>query len=115
MKLLILMNFENYLLAAYAIMGTISMFGYIPQIWTLVRSTGRSMSTPISTWSLWTVDALVSFLYAIFILKNIPTITLVGLDLCAALLITGLTIYNRFFRFKLIGATIPQRPSQNAA
>ncbi len=115
MKLLILFSFEEYLLAAYALVGMVSAVGYGPQIWTLIVSTGRSKGTPISTWSLWAIEACVTFAYAIFILKNTATIILVGVDLLAAVIITILTIYNRFYRFRTVGADLPTRPLQNAA
>lgn len=99
MKLLLLYSFEDYLIIAYSFMAAIAAFGYGPQIWTLIRSTGHSMSTPISTWLLWTTEAFVSFLYAIIILQDTITILVFGVDFLAALLIISLTIYNRYYRF----------------
>jgi hypothetical protein len=100
MKLLLLYGFQDYLIIAYSLFGVISAIGYGPQIWTLIKSTGRSMSTPITTWLLWSVEAIVTTLYAIFILQDMITIAIVSVDLLAAISICGLTIYNRHYRFE---------------
>lgn len=114
MPLFTLIGFEDYILAAYAIMGTISALGYIPQIWTLMKSTGRSMSTPISAWTLWTMEAFATFLYAVFILKDSPAMILVGINFLSALVITLLIIYNRYYRFKPAEVNTSHNPLRNS-
>jgi hypothetical protein len=99
MKFLLLYSFQDYLIIAYGFMAAIAAFGYGPQIWTLIKSTGHSMSTPISTWVLWSVEAVISLSYAVFVLQDLITSLVFGFDALAALTICGLTIHNRHFRF----------------
>lgn len=99
MKILLFYSFQDYLAIAYSFMAAIAAFGYGPQIWTLIRSTGHSMSTPISTWLLWTTEASVSLTYAIVKLKDPVTIMVFAVDFLAAFSIVSLTIYNRYYRF----------------
>ena len=70
MKVLLLHSFQDYLILAYSFMAAIAAFGYGPQIYTLIKSTGHSISTPITTWLLWTAEASVSFTYAIIVLRD---------------------------------------------
>lgn len=99
MRLIFLHSFPEFLIFAYALFGTISVLGYGPQIWTLARSTGRSMSTPITTWLLWSCEAIIAFLYALVVLKDPLTSLFFGLDSLCSVTIVGLTIWNRFYRF----------------
>lgn len=99
MKFLFLYSFEGYLTILYSFMAAIAAFGYGPQIWTLIRSTGHSISTPISTWLIWASEAGVSFTYACVNLKDPITMLVFGIDFLAAATILGLTIYNRFYRY----------------
>ena len=104
MRLLILLTMDDYITLAYSIMGVISCLGYAPQIWTLVVSKGRSLGTPISTWSLWGVEAIASLLYAVRLLKDPIVITFATIDVLAAFIIVGLTIYNRYYRYQKYAA-----------
>tara|TARA_R110002124_G_scaffold149220_1_gene315228 strand:- start:393258 stop:393614 length:357 start_codon:yes stop_codon:yes gene_type:complete len=99
MKFLLLYSLQDYLIIAYGFMAAIAAFGYGPQIWTLIKSTGRSMSTPISTWVLWSAEAVISFSYAAIVLQDLITSLVFGFDALAALTICGLTVYNRHYRF----------------
>jgi|TARA_R110002126_G_scaffold13118_7_gene57148 hypothetical protein len=99
MKILLLHSFQDYLIIAYSFMAAIAAFGYGPQIYTLIKSTGHSISTPISTWLLWTAEACVSFTYAVIILRDPVTMFVFGVDFLASLIIVSLTVYNRSYRF----------------
>jgi hypothetical protein len=102
-------TFEDFLIVAYSFVALLAIIGYGPQIYLLWKSNGRSKSTPISTWLLWTFEAGVAFLYAIFILKDLLTICVFSIDLVAASAILGLTIYNRHYRF-----SGPQKQEESA-
>lgn len=99
MKVLLLHSFQDYLILAYSFMAAIAAFGYGPQIYTLIKSTGHSISTPITTWLLWTAEASVSLTYAIVVLRDPVTTLVFGVDFLAAFSIVALTIYNRYYRF----------------
>jgi hypothetical protein len=99
MKVLLLHSFQDYLILAYSFMAAIAAFGYGPQIYTLIKSTGHSISTPITTWLLWTAEASVSLTYAIIVLRDPVTMLVFGVDFLAAFSIVALTIYNRYYRF----------------
>jgi hypothetical protein len=99
MKVLLLHSFQDYLIIAYSFMAAIAAFGYGPQIYTLIKSTGHSVSTPITTWLLWTAEACVSFTYAVIVLRDPVTMFVFGVDLVASFSIVSLTVYNRYYRF----------------
>jgi hypothetical protein len=99
MQFFLLHSMQDYLIIAYTFMGAVAAFGYGPQIWTLIKSTGHSMSTPISTWTLWSAQAIVAFAYAAIVLQDLIASLVFGVDMIAAMAICALTIHNRHYRF----------------
>ena len=84
----------------FALTGFVSIVGYLPQLYTLLRSTGRSIAVSIHTWIIWTADSVIALLYGIFELQDTLYIAIVTFDVFGSGGILALTIYNRFFRFK---------------
>lgn len=95
MKIIALLAFENSIIVAYSIIGFISLVAYLPQILKLLRSKTSSKDVSLQTWAVWSVDAMVSLFYAIFILQDMIASIVFGVDFLGALCILGLTTYNR--------------------
>lgn len=89
------MQFENYLIIAYSIVGFIALVGYVPQILKLIRSDGQSQDISINTWAIWSFEALVAVCYAVWVLQDLLTVVIFGFDVVCSFLILSLAIYNR--------------------
>ena len=95
MKILALLTFENSLVFAYMGIGLLSLLAYLPQIRKLFKSKNGASDISIETWSVWSLDAVISLLYAIFILKDIPASLIFGIDFLGALTILTLAASNK--------------------
>lgn len=84
----------------YASVGFITLVGYLPQIYALLKANGRSESISLSTWGFWCYTSTVAFLYALFVNgdKSIIFVSVVNAFGCWSILL--LASYNRFIRFK---------------
>lgn len=52
---------------AYSAMGFVAMAGYIPQMRTFWNKPEVCANTPVLTWSLWSCQTVVFFLYAVIV------------------------------------------------
>jgi len=95
MKILALITFHNSIVFAYAFIGFVSLVAYLPQVISLFKSTGASRDVSIKTWIVWSIDSLVSLLYAIVVLQDLIASLIFLVDTLGGLLIVGLTARNR--------------------
>ncbi len=84
----------------YAGVGAMGVAGFVPQIIKLLKATGQSKAISLQTWGIWTFGNSISFLYAIFILKDLTAIAVIGGNLMGTTSVFCLASYNRFIRFR---------------
>jgi hypothetical protein len=58
-------NFNHLLTVAYFAMGFVALIGYIPQMRAFWTRPELCAATPLLTWSLWSSQTVVFFLYAV--------------------------------------------------
>lgn len=95
MKIIAFLTFQNSIVVAYSIIGFISLVAYLPQIMALLKSKGSAKDLSLQTWFVWSLDALVSLFYAIFVLQDLIASIVFGVDFLGALCILSLASYNR--------------------
>lgn len=96
MKILAILTFEHSLIFAYSLIGFVSLLAYAPQIRRLFKSKNAVTDISLQTWSVWCMDAVVSLLYAIFVLEDLLTSLIFGIDFLGAASIVGLVAKNKF-------------------
>ena len=84
----------------YQLVAIISAIGYLPQIYNLIISTGKSLAISLTTWFIWLSSWLISLTYGILYIEDWRFILVASINVLGHVLIIGLTIYNRFYRFK---------------
>ena len=99
MPLDIILTKESAVIALYTISGAVGVTGFIPQIWKLITSTGKSKAISLQTYAVWWSTAAVSWLYGIMILHDFMASAIAAGFTIGNTLIIALTIYNRYFRF----------------
>ena len=82
---------EAFLTTLYGLVGGISIAAYVPQIWGLMKATGRSEAFSISTWALWSFTGTVTAFYAAIVVKDLPFIVVSILNMLG---IINRTIFN---------------------
>ena len=93
-------DFNATLTIAYSLSGGMMLAGFIPQIWNLIISTGRSKAISIPTYLIWFICTFISGLYAMFVAGDM-LISLIGFAASFGnFTIISLTLYNRYWRFK---------------
>ena len=95
MQIIALLTFSHIIIVAYTIIGVISLVAYLPQIMTLWRSNSSSKDISLQTWSIWSLNALVSMFYAVFVLQDLIASLVFGVDFLGALCILWLATMNR--------------------
>ena len=88
----------DVLTAAYAAFGVIGALAFLPQLLVLYKDKTRSENISLSTWLMWSSQAIVFFLYALIVVQKT---TMVLVTLSIAILCTACTLmllYNRFGR-----------------
>lgn len=86
------------LTAAYAVAGVVGVAGYLPQMWALWKDNSRSLNVPLLTWTIWTVQTMVYFAYALVVNGDRAFILIMLATLVAVSICFGLLVYNRYFR-----------------
>jgi len=81
------------LIVAYASVGVISIIGYWPTIKDLLFN--RIKSANVDSYIIWTITAVVSLLYALFILDDWLVRIVMGLNLACCFIIMVLSIRLR--------------------
>jgi uncharacterized protein with PQ loop repeat len=83
----------------YAVVGIISLIGYLPQIKLLIISKRAPTEISIKTWTLWTLENVVALAYGIFCLKDFLFCALTALDLICTSTIIILVMHNRYVKY----------------
>jgi hypothetical protein len=78
------------LVAAYGLVGLIGLSAYWPTIKDLYRH--KKPSANITSFVLWTVTSIISFLYATFVLKDVLVQSITGLNFVACATVVVLSI-----------------------
>ena len=82
--------------ALYAVFGVVLVAAYFPQLLSVWRSRTGAADVSLGTWSIWSVSATVSLLYAAFVSRD-TGYTLVSFgNLIGCYAITGLTAFKRY-------------------
>lgn len=92
--------YESFLIWAYGGVGIVTLIGYLPQIWKLITSTGRSKAMSLNTWVIWMGTSSIAFLYALSIAKDPIMMFTMGANVAGCGTIVLLTLYNRHVRFR---------------
>lgn len=87
------------LTALFTANGVMAGAFFVPQIYVLATSTGRSKALSITSQSMGTYSAVVGLLYALLIAHDTPLLIGYTIGLTGNALVLGLTVYNRYFRF----------------
>lgn len=96
----VLFTKEAAVIALYTISGAVGVAGFLPQIWNLVVSTGKSKAISISTYTVWFTTSGIGWLYASIILQDLMAgLVAAGFTVGNGLIIL-LTAYNRYLRFE---------------
>ena len=82
------------LIAAYALTGIIVVLGYLPTIRDLYNKK-KSANTP--SYIIWTLSASITFMYALFIIKDLLLIIVTGLNFtgCTTVLLMSVNLSLR--------------------
>ncbi len=92
---------EQLFIFLYPLVGIFSLGGYLPQIVKLARATSADDKIALSSWYMWLVTYTVSIGYGAFHLKDPLFCLTMGVGFAAALVVVGLVLYNRHYRFKV--------------
>lgn len=91
---------EQIFVFLYPMVGLISLGGYMPQIVKLARATSADDKIALSSWYMWLVTYTISIGYGAFHLKDWLFCTTMAVGLASALVVVGLVLYNRHYRFR---------------
>lgn len=86
-----------YLYQSVAVIGAI---GYLPQIYTLAKAQDDCHDISLATWFIWISTWIISFLYGVFFLNDWRFLMIAGVNITGHIVVIGLTVYNRFYKFK---------------
>lgn len=89
------MDMHSALTIAYSFMGLVALVGYGPQMITFWRKPEVCAATPLVTWSLWSCQTVVFFLYAMVANGDPLFIFNSGMFMAATLACLGLILRGR--------------------
>jgi uncharacterized protein with PQ loop repeat len=84
----------------YQSIAVVAAIGYLPQILSLLRAKTPSLDISLTTWWIWFSTWVVSLVYGIVFIKDVRFITIACVNLAGHVGVIGLTVYNRYYRFK---------------
>jgi hypothetical protein len=88
------------LTVAYGVMGFVSLAGYGPQFLAFWRNPSLCQNTPLTTWSVWSVQTVVFHIYAWVVNGDMMFILTTGLFMLATLTCLGLLVRGRWMALK---------------
>ena len=88
----------------YGTIVLIAVFGYVPQIYKLIKSNSDGKDISITTWLIWLYTWVVTLLYGWIELEDTKLCIVAGINLFGHIAIIGLTLRNRH-RFKTTAQT----------
>jgi uncharacterized protein with PQ loop repeat len=93
------MLFKTIFFNLYPVVGIITVFGYIPQIKSLLRAKRSPNNISIKSWLLWVLSAFISLGYGVYCLNDMPFIIMTLIGLFLMLYVIGLILYRRYVTF----------------
>jgi hypothetical protein len=83
------------LIIAYACVGVVSTIGYIPTIKDLIHH--KKMSANVSSYYIWTITSVVTFLYSLFVLPDLlfQIVSALSLVSCGVILVLSIGFKHR--------------------
>ncbi|MCB1538152.1 MAG: hypothetical protein H6865_08330 [Rhodospirillales bacterium] len=90
---------ESIFVHLYPLVGVVSLMGYMPQIWRLIRAKTLESEISLHSWMTWVGTYCISLGYAALHLRDFMLILTVVLNLAATVAVVGLVLYNRHVRF----------------
>ena len=88
-------DFTHLLTLAYCVMGFVALVGYVPQMRAFWTKPEVCAATPLVTWSLWSCQTVVFFLYAVIANGDPMFVFNSGMFMCATLGCLSLIIRGR--------------------
>lgn len=90
------MELSTFLTAAYGVMGVVAVVGYLPQFLAFKKHPEACRTAPVSTWGLWTGQAVTNLGYAVIVngdpmMMAINGATVMALGSCMVVLVYGRT------------------------
>ena len=93
------MSTEMILTFLFSTIVVVNTAAFVPQIYTLITATGRSMAVSIPSYLIWSYCACVAMLYGAFVLHDIMMTLANVFSKIGNLTVVALTVYNRYYRF----------------
>jgi hypothetical protein len=77
---------EEIIISTYAMMNSLRIFAYLPQIVTVLRASDRAEAVSLLTWTFWALANIATTAYSAVILKDSLTMVIfAGNSVCCAL------------------------------
>ena len=92
---------ENMLALLYSMVGVINLVAYVPTIAKLYRSETACRELPLSSWLTWGTCSLISLVYGIFELGDIPFCAVAAVNLASNIAVLTLASRVRMREFTL--------------
>ena len=89
----------TFIAQLYALVGLVSLLGYLPQLMVLVKGEKAPTEISLKTWTIWLFENFVAMLYGIICLQDVIFCVLTGLDLMFVSVLICLVINNRYVKF----------------
>ena len=84
----------------YPIVGLVSIIAYIPQLKSLIFAKTICKDMSLTSWLLWSGTSIITAGYASFAVKDLMFAATSIVGCFFVLAVSGLIIYNRYFRFR---------------
>lgn len=86
---------EQLIAIAYAVANAIGLYAYWPQIRLLLTTRGRAYDISLQTWGIWSINAVIIFIYASHNLQDTLFALVAGVDAILISAIAALTLARR--------------------
>jgi len=83
------------LTALYGLQSVAVGISYAPQIRSVWKSESGARDISITTWLLWSATSLVSLLYALSVVKDVPFIAVSATSLVGSLVVSAMAVLRR--------------------
>ncbi len=80
----------------YSTVGIILVCGYIPQIYTLIRTKSACRAISLKAWLIWEYTSFISLLYSVYVLPDLKLAIVNAINVTCIALIIGITAYKRW-------------------
>lgn len=91
-----MMSAADFLTPAYSMAGFVALIGYIPQVRRFLTDREACVRTPILTWTLWSAQTVIFFLYAVMVNGDSRFILNTALFMGATVGCYGILLYQKY-------------------